>query len=108
MHIGRLFVVLFSLVVCINSHANAATIVPFGFRDGLVWLKVSVPGRSEQLNFLLDSGAGSSVLDIAAARRLGVELGAAARVQGVNGGVAARQIDRFTAFVAGIQVPRRL
>jgi predicted aspartyl protease len=39
-------------------------------------------GSGEPLNFLLDSGAGASVLDLTVARRLGLELGESQNVQG--------------------------
>ena len=42
--------------VCANRLV-AATPIPFQFRDGLIWLKVAVAGKSEPLNFLLDSRA---------------------------------------------------
>src|SRR5207249_1202930 len=42
------------------------------YRDGLIWLKVDVIGKSEPLNFLLDSGAGISAIDLQTARNHGV------------------------------------
>jgi predicted aspartyl protease len=55
------------------------------YRDGLIWLKVDVTGKSEPLNFLLDLGAVISVIDLQTARSLGVHLGNRQIVQGVNG-----------------------
>jgi hypothetical protein len=72
-----------ALLLCANGLFAAAPI-PFQFRDGMVWLKVAVTGNGEPLNFLLDSGAGASVLDLAAARRLGLKLGERQNVQGVH------------------------
>jgi len=48
--------------------------IPFEFHDGFIWLRVSTPFSAQPLNFLLDTGASASVLDLAAARRLGLTL----------------------------------
>jgi hypothetical protein len=37
---------------------------PFHFREGLIWVQVDVPQSHEPLNFLLDTGAGVSVLNL--------------------------------------------
>lgn len=70
----------------------------------MVWLKVEANSRT--LNFLLDSGAGASVLDSATARRLGVKLGARETVQGTDGYCNAFRVNDFTASVGGIPAPR--
>lgn len=108
MRIKLFFLMLVCLVVSVCSQVRAATLIPFQFRDGLVWVKVSVPGHSAPLNFLLDSGAGISVLHSGTAKKLGLKLGAAESVQGVNGSVSSHRIDRFTGNIAGIPVPRRV
>src|SRR5262249_28644214 len=56
--------------------------IHFQYRGGLIWLKVAVSGKSEPLNFLLDSGAGISAIDLQKARSLGVPLGNRQVVQG--------------------------
>lgn len=87
------------------NQLGAATPIPFQFRDGLIWVKVRPGGTGEPLNFLLDSGAGSSVLDLTAARRLGVRLGSSQSVQGVDGRNVAFQVKDFAARAAGITLP---
>ena len=84
-------------------HASAA-LIPFEFHEGLIWIKVKAEGAEKPLNFLLDSGAGSSVLDFAAAKRLGVTMGAGERVQMVGQSVASRRVVDFSATVAGIPI----
>ena len=37
--------------------------IPFTYREGLIWLQVNVAGTDEPRNFLLDSGAGQSVIN---------------------------------------------
>ena len=71
----------------------------------MIWLKLDVAGQSAPLNFLLDSGAGKSVLHLGTAQRLGMKLGAREAVQGVSGRCAAYRIDRFSATVASVSVP---
>ncbi len=54
------------------------------FSDGLLWLQARADKRPEPLVFLLDSGASTSVLHLDTARRLGLHLGPACRVDGVG------------------------
>ena len=67
-----------------GAHASPVHEIPFQFRDGFIWLQVSVTNSNEPLNFLLDTGASASVIDLSAARRLGLKLGDRVRVFGVN------------------------
>lgn len=58
--------------------------MPFQDRPGLICLQFRVPQAGEPLNFLLDSGAGVSVVHLRTARRLGLKLGGRVRVRGVH------------------------
>jgi len=58
--------------------------VPFQFRDGLIWLQVTAPKSGKPLQFLLDSGAGVSVLNLRTAKRLRLKLGNPVAVEGVE------------------------
>ena len=88
--------------------ARAATEIPFAYREGMICLKVSVTGQPAPLNFLLDSGAGATVLDLQTARRLGVKLGSRETVQGVQGRCAAYRVDGLAANVAAIPIARSM
>ncbi|HEV2393189.1 MAG TPA: aspartyl protease family protein [Verrucomicrobiae bacterium] len=57
---------------------------PFEFREGLLWVKVQVPESGRVLNFLLDSGAEASVVNLQTAKELGLPLGQRAEVRGVG------------------------
>jgi hypothetical protein len=57
---------------------------PFEFREGLLWVQVAVPQSDKPLNFLLDTGAGASVINLNTARRLNLHLGKQVIVQGVE------------------------
>ena len=76
------------------------------YRVGLIWLKVNIAGKSEPLNFLLDSGAGISAIDLRTARTLGVPLGSRQIVLGVNGQGFAYQVNDLHAACAGIALPK--
>jgi len=107
----RLARLLSILTIALLFSANrlfAATPIPFQFRDGMVWLKVEVAGKSEPLNFLLDSGAGASVLDLSAAWRLGVKLGKLQTVQGVHSRSVAFRVAGFVARTATVAIPSSL
>lgn len=93
------------LLASASARAGVVAEVPFQYRDGFLWLKVNVAGQSAPLNFLLDSGAASSVLSVEAARRLDLKLGSQQSVQGVHSEATAYQINRFHAQTAGITLP---
>ncbi|MEO8351735.1 MAG: retropepsin-like aspartic protease, partial [Chthoniobacteraceae bacterium] len=77
--------------------ADAAREIPCEYRDGMIWVKVTATSDGVSLNFLLDSGAGASVLDLAAARRIGVKLGRSETVHGVSGRTTAYRVNGFDA-----------
>ena len=74
----------------------------------MIWLKVTVTGRGEPLNFLLDSGAGASVLDLSVARHLGFKLGQRQTVVGVQSRSFAYRVEGFEARVGGVPVATSL
>ena len=82
--------------------------IPFQFRDGLIWLEASVRGKNQQLNFLLDSGAGVSALDLTRARALGMRIGRPEPVQGINGPAIAYQVNDFQANSEGTALPKSM
>jgi hypothetical protein len=88
------------------ARSEAAEEIRFLYQDGLIWLKVDLPGRTESLNFILDSGAGVSLLDLDRARALGMKVGNPESVQGVNGRAVAYRVDNFQAVAGGIPLPR--
>ena len=83
-----------------------------GRRDGLRRegsVRVIPRAQSTPLNFLLDSGAGRSVIHLGTAQRLGVKLGTRETVQGVEGRCTAYRVDSLAATVASsIPVPREV
>lgn len=99
-----IFTAFISALFTFPLKSRAATEIPFTYGQGMIWLKVHVAGQGTPLNFLLDSGAGSSVLDLQAARRLGLKLGNRETVRGVQGLCAAFRVSGLAAEVATIPI----
>ncbi len=97
-----------TLLASLQARAGAAGEIRVEYCDGFLWMKVHVAGQREPFNFILDSGAAASVLDLGAAKRLGVKLGGRVSVQGVHSSTTARRIDHFEAQAAGITLPESL
>jgi hypothetical protein len=62
------------LPACHGSEVSGAEF-PFKFREGLLWVEVKLPESERILNFLLDSGAQVSVVNLQTAKELGLRLG---------------------------------
>jgi len=97
---------LLALLLPISAESQVQREIHFQYRSGLIWLKVHVSGKSEPLNFLLDSGAGISAIDLQKARSLGVPLGNRQMVQGVNGQGSAYRVKDLQAVCGGIALPK--
>jgi len=97
---------LLALLLPISAESQVQREIHFQYRGGLIWLKVDVPGKSEPLNFLLDSGAGISAIDLQKARSLGVPLGNRQIVQGVNGQGFAYRVNDLQAVCGVIALPK--
>jgi hypothetical protein len=79
--------------------------IPFQYRDGLIWLKVDVPGKTSSLNFLLDSGSSVSAVDIRTAKTCRLEIGDRQAVEGIRGHAIGYRITDLQGSVAGNAVP---
>jgi Aspartyl protease len=97
---------LVALLVPLSAKSGVQREIHFQYRGGLIWLKVGVIGKSEPLNFLLDSGAGISAIDLRTARSLGVHPGNRQIVQGVNGRGFAYRVNDLQAACGGIALPK--
>lgn len=96
----------FMVLSLLCATAPAEQVIPFEYRDGLIWVKVRTASSDGPLNFLLDSGAGKSVLNLETANRLGIHLGASVKVQGVNKMASARRVEGFEATASGISISK--
>lgn len=98
----------FCVLVLPFDRAFAATEVPIVFRNGMLRVKVTTPAGGEPLTFLLDSGAGASVIDLATARRLALPLGTPEPVRGVHTKGVAYRVDRIAATLGAVAVPHSM
>jgi hypothetical protein len=71
--------------------------IPFQLHDGFILIRARLRQSAEPMNFLLDSGAGASVLDLRSAKRLRVPLGAPMEVRGVESKSTAYRIPPIQA-----------
>jgi Aspartyl protease len=101
-------VLIAELLLPLSARPDTLNEIPFQYRDGLIWLKVEFAGKKGPLNFLLDSGAGASVLDLVRARALGLGIGSPETVQGVNGYAQAYRVNDFQAICGGVTMPKSL
>jgi hypothetical protein len=54
-----------------TTKPSAIATIPFEYHDGLLWASVSASGAGQPLEFLIDTGAASSVVDRQTAQRIG-------------------------------------
>jgi hypothetical protein len=88
------------------TYGRAREATRITLRDGLVWADVDCGGTA--LHFVVDTGAASSCIDLAAARRLGMRFGAALNVACVGGRTTGRRCGGFQATVGGMRLPGEL
>ncbi len=79
---------------------------PFEFREGLLWVEVNVPQSRKSLNFLVDTGAGVSVINLSTAKRIGLKLGRQVMVHGVRTVLTGYWQQRMLAKVGEVELPR--
>ena len=93
--------------VCWLSRAESKPLAafPFEFRDGLMWVRVQVQSSTAPLNFLLDSGASVSVINLSTARKLGLKLAQRVEVRGVGSASKAFWPQQLTAKAGNLTLP---
>jgi predicted aspartyl protease len=85
--------------------ASADCELPLQFREGLLWMEVSVPQSKEPLHFLVDSGASASVVNLSTARRLGLKLGPKVTVTAVATTLTGHWPVKLSAQASGLELP---
>lgn len=107
MRFAGAIVVLFVLSTCRASNAPVGGAeIPFEFRDGFVWVEVTVPSSLKPLNFLLDSGAQVSVINARTAKKLGMKGGRPVSVMGVGNTTTGLWPQTTEARAGAIELPR--
>lgn len=102
-------VTLLLLGVGLQAHATQvpqAQEFPFELRDGLIWVEVEATASATKLNFLLDSGAEVSVLDLGTVHRLGLGHGRPVLVQGVGARGRGYWPENLSAVAGNVSLPR--
>ena len=98
--------VLFFAAALTGVQADPASEFPFEFREGLLWIEVNVPQSKAPLNFLVDTGAGVSVINLSTAKRIGLKLGRQVMVHGVQTMLTGYWQQRMLAKVGEVELPR--
>ena len=98
--------VLFFAAALTGVQAAPASEFPFEFREGLLWIEVNVPQSKAPLNFLVDTGAGASVINLSTAKRIGLKLGRKVMVQSVGTMLSGYWQERMSAKVGDVELPR--
>lgn len=79
--------------------------LPIQFREGLLWVEVSVPQSKEPLHFLVDSGASASVVNLSTAKRLGLKFGSKVKVTAVAATLTGYWPVKLSAKAREIKLP---
>lgn len=102
---SRLCVLPAILMTAVAARAETPVEIPFRYEHNLLWIKVDVAGRAEPLDFLFDTGAGATVLNVETAEKLGLGFGSSETVREVDSQSAAKWVKSFNAKVSGLAMP---
>jgi hypothetical protein len=97
--------VLLLLTQGVSVRSASSTDVPFNLHAGLIWVQVDRPGCGRPLNFILDSGAEVSAIDLATVLRLHLDLGQPITIRGVSGTTGGYWPEYLPARMGGISLP---
>lgn len=105
---ARLCAVIVFVIALLRVNAAPTTLAefPFEFREGFLWVEVIVRQSKEPLNFLVDTGAGVSVINLSTAKRIGLKLGQEVMVHGVQTMMTGYWQERMSAKVGDVKLPR--
>jgi hypothetical protein len=104
-----LFATIILVAALFQSQAAPVTLAefPFQYREGLLWIEVTIPQSDKPLNFLLDTGAGVSAINLNTAKRIGLKLGQEVTVHGVETMLTGYWQQRMSAKVGDVQLPQK-
>ena len=101
---------IFSILLarCLGLCSEPPQEIPFELKDGFIWIRVLSPQSARPLNFLLDSGAATTTLNLQTASRLNIRKGNKVSVRGVDTTIEGFFPARFQAAVGEVRIPGRL
>ena len=94
------------LLLAFSAQSEPLHKIPFRFQEGLIWVKVQLAGTKEPLNYLLDSGASVTAIDLQTAQACRIRLGDPQSVEGVSGSSVAFNVNDFQGTAGGIPLPK--
>lgn len=100
--------ILFAVLCRFDGQVPVAASVEFAFhfQDGFIRVEVSVDRTEKPLNFLLDTGAGVTVIDREVMARLGFNPGRPVIVNGVGTNTIGFWPQRIAGRIGGVALPR--
>jgi len=98
-------ILVISIVLQAEPIASLSCELPIQFREGLLWMEVSVPQSKEPLHFLVDSGASASVLNLSTAKQLGLALGPKVSVTAVATTLTGHYPVKLSAKASQLELP---
>jgi hypothetical protein len=98
---------LLAVLVRGQAASSAALEFPFEFREGLLWAEVRLPQVEQPLRFLVDTGAGASVIHLDTAKRFQLKLGRKVAVQGVGAELTGFWLECPSARAGEVPLPTR-
>jgi hypothetical protein len=106
----RLFIVaaVAGLSLVFSAKGELPQRIPFQFQDGLVWVQVKLAGTKARLNYLLDSGASVTAIDLQTAQACRIHLGDPQSAEGVSGSSVAYRVNNFQATVGDTLLPKSI
>ncbi|HVY69380.1 MAG TPA: retropepsin-like aspartic protease [Verrucomicrobiae bacterium] len=103
-HLVCIVLAAFAALLPVQGSPSAVAEIPFCHQKGLLWIEVRVPQSEKALHFLLDTGAGVSVVNLGTANRIGLKPGPEATVHGVGATMTGYWQHRVAAKVGDIDV----
>lgn len=104
-----LFATFLLVAALFQSQAAPVTLAefPFKYREGMLWIEVTIPQSDQTLNFLLDTGAGVSVINLNTAKRIGLKLGQEVTVRGVETSLTGYWLHPISTKAGNVQLSQK-
>jgi hypothetical protein len=98
-------VIFVAAILRLQAAPTALAEFPYQLREGLLWVEVTTTESVKPLNFLLDTGAEVSVINLTTAKRLGLALAPKVKVRGVHASMTGYWPQTVSATASGVALP---